>query len=813
MIEHVMKSSLVAIAVCLSASAFAVAEGLPRALPPQPLADALDSFAQMSGLQVIYRAELAAGIRSQGASEGQSPEEALKALLRDTGLTYSFVNDRMVAIRSASDPKVSVDGQAAGEESYAGRNGLVEGCSAETSVDCISGARNRLRIAQAGSGQSSSAAAAGEDAGAPAQQEAAGEEVIVTGRRDSHLAVFGNVGTRQIPLSIQVVGASDIAAANAIGLEKILLTDPAYTANYGSSSLSSGVTNGFLRGFYVNRYMANGVPQNFSWNITPAEVTERVEVLRGPTAFSYGFMSPGGAINIVSKAPPDAGSLLTLRTSLDEYGKAMLHADAGGRLGAQKSLGYRLNVAAAEGDTFLSNTDQSRRVAGLALDYRLSDRTVVSLSADHIRAKTNGEIEGNRRVFDVDGNLLPGLGQEVPIAAPHHFLRNKISSLGVQLATSLSDRVDLTSKVFYSGYGEEYYNFYDLGTFNSQGIGYIEQSYGSYDVDDLNFTTFLNGRFGEGDVLHRLTLGVSAGDSEYRARYAGELFADVSWLNAATALPNRYSRPSDPYSVLDQNEYGVFLSDIIEVRERWRALLGVRWSRQVRQDEDPSSGFVYPKDRASEVTPLVGVMYDVTPQFSVYANYATGLEPGGRAPLDATNPNELLPAMVSKQYEAGIKWQLAPRAAMDMAVFQITRPSEFYRGPGTEYVQDGEQRNRGAEAILRGHVSDALRLTGGIQYLDAEIRSTDDPAAVGSKPWGVPKWQGAVSADLDITAVPGLSLIGVVTGKSERQLVVPNDRRTGPGYVLLELGGRYDFQLSGNEARAQMRVENVAGGE
>ena len=103
--QMMIKSSLAALAICLSASAFAVAEGLPRALPPQPLPDALEAFAQLSGLQVIYRAEIAAGLSSKGASEGQSAEAALKDLLRDTGLTYTFVNDRMVAIRSATSGK------------------------------------------------------------------------------------------------------------------------------------------------------------------------------------------------------------------------------------------------------------------------------------------------------------------------------------------------------------------------------------------------------------------------------------------------------------------------------------------------------------------------------------------------------------------------------------------------------------------------------------------------------------------------------------------------------------------------------------
>jgi iron complex outermembrane receptor protein len=654
------------------------------------------------------------------------------------------------------------------------------------------------------------ASAQQEGSGAARSPESDGEnsEVIVTGRRDSHLAVFGDTGIRKIPLSILVVGAEDIAASNAKSLEKILLTDPAYTPNYGSTGLSSGVTNGYIRGFYASRYMSNGVPQNFSWNIAPAEATERVEVLRGPSAFSYGFMAPGGAINVVSKAPPQGGRMLTLHTAFDQYGKVDANLDTGARLGADEKFGYRLNVAATEGDAYLRNSDVSRRVAALAMDYRLSDATVLSFQADNVDAVSHGEGEGNRRVYDVNGNLVAGIGMESPVNAPHHFYDVDIWTAAAQLDSSLAENIDLTSKLSHSDYGEQYFNFYDWGDLDAAGTGTIEQGYGNYFIQDWNFTTFLNGRFGEGNVRHNMTLGVSAGDSKYTATWSSEILT-ATWQGAADAFPDTFTPAAEPYSVLEIREYGAFLSDVIEVRDRWRALLGLRWSRQTRQDSDPSSDFTSAEETFTKATPLIGVMYDVVPQLSLYANYATGIEAGGRAPNDASNRNELMPALVSKQYEAGMKWQLSGGATLDTAIFQITRPSEFYGGPQTPYVQDGEQRHRGAELLIRGRMFDSLRVMGGIQYLDAEILETGDPAAVGSRPQGVPEWQGALSAELDVPVIPGLSLLGVVTGKSERQRAVPNDNRIAAGYVLFDVGARYGFELGGREAVAQIRVENV----
>ena len=53
-----------------------------------PLESSLNLFARQSGLQILYPSALVAGRRSSGVSGDHAPEAALRALLRETGLTY-----------------------------------------------------------------------------------------------------------------------------------------------------------------------------------------------------------------------------------------------------------------------------------------------------------------------------------------------------------------------------------------------------------------------------------------------------------------------------------------------------------------------------------------------------------------------------------------------------------------------------------------------------------------------------------------------------------------------------------------------------
>ncbi|HEY6621210.1 MAG TPA: STN domain-containing protein, partial [Steroidobacteraceae bacterium] len=77
------------------------------------LADALETFAKITGYQLVYRTEIAAGLKTQGAEAGLSAEDTLRQLLRGTGLTFAFVNDRTIAIYRASERKPYSGGEGA----------------------------------------------------------------------------------------------------------------------------------------------------------------------------------------------------------------------------------------------------------------------------------------------------------------------------------------------------------------------------------------------------------------------------------------------------------------------------------------------------------------------------------------------------------------------------------------------------------------------------------------------------------------------------------------------------------------------------
>lgn len=76
----------------------AASVALSTDIPPQSLAQALESFARQTGLQYGSADGIVKDQQTRGAAAGLSPEEALKRLLEGTGLRHEFLNPRFVRI-------------------------------------------------------------------------------------------------------------------------------------------------------------------------------------------------------------------------------------------------------------------------------------------------------------------------------------------------------------------------------------------------------------------------------------------------------------------------------------------------------------------------------------------------------------------------------------------------------------------------------------------------------------------------------------------------------------------------------------------
>ncbi len=217
------------------------------------------------------------------------------------------------------------------------------------------------------------------------------EEIIVTATRRS-------ATLQDVPISISVIGAEDIAATGSVDLKQLAALVPNFVF---AASPNQGISNMSIRGIYsrnepssigfdssVGVYVDNVFhSRQFNANANMGEI-ERVEVLRGPQGTLFGRNTIGGAINITSKKPDteDFGGNVTL----DLGDRNLVHARGSINVPIVEDVlamkvfaevrerdGYAENITT--GNDNLANEDKTS--ARFQLRYTPSDQTTIDFSA------------------------------------------------------------------------------------------------------------------------------------------------------------------------------------------------------------------------------------------------------------------------------------------------------------------------------------------------------------------------------------------------------------------------------------------------
>ncbi len=297
----IVTSATTLAALLMLQAASAIGQGLARDLSPQPLAEALEIFAEQTGLQLVYRAELAAGMQSRGARAGLSAEETLRELLRETGLTFEFVNDRTIAIRVANaDARSSAFGPEVRAESA-----MADAGSAKQ------GWFERFRLAQTDASGTEK-----KDQAESTPSTAAGDtvelgEVVVTG---THIR-----GATRSASPIQIYTRDDIDQSGLGTLQDFVKRIPQNFNGGASEDTIHGVAGGTgqetgsssvnLRGLGSDStlILVNGrrlAPADrdghfIDISLIPMNAVDRVEVLTDGASAIYGSDAVGGVVNFV----------------------------------------------------------------------------------------------------------------------------------------------------------------------------------------------------------------------------------------------------------------------------------------------------------------------------------------------------------------------------------------------------------------------------------------------------------------------------------------------------------------------------------
>jgi len=562
-----------------------------------------------------------------------------------------------------------------------------------------------------------------------------------------------------------------------------------------------------IRGIGVeNRtnYRLNGSMPVLNFSQIPMENKERVEVLKGASALYYGFTTPSGVVNFVTKRA-GAQPVTTVGMEIDQYGTALATMDIGRRFGDEQQYGLRINAAGGSLGSYLNGVDDGERsFVSAAFDWRVNSRLTLKVDVDYDHRKITEQV-GVKLPNPVNGVItLPHPVDPRQLVGPDWSnFETDIRNVQLRADYVIDDNWLLTLEAGQSQANRDR----QLPTFTltnaATGSGSISGNIQSLEATTDMLRAELFGSFNVAGFQNNLTLGAT------RTRYNQD---PIYQRNYSIASQNLYNPipittvtlgavPTTASTLgLATVDTGVYALDQVTLSSQWLAMFGLRHSNY-KSDQ----GTNHYND--GKTTPMASLVYKITPSLSAYTSFAQGLEQGETAPDATANKGERLAPGVSRQKEVGMRWGTSTGMLVSAALFDIQQPG-YYTDASKIYTVDGKKNYRGLELSAQGQFTKQLAWQASTQWLDAEF-SDINATYNGKSPENTAKRTGSVFLSYALTSVPGLSINGGAYYTGPRPVNDLDQAYLG-GVTIYSIGSRYITRMWGHQTTWQFNMDNVA---
>lgn len=605
----------------------------------------------------------------------------------------------------------------------------------------------------------------------------------------------------QVTSSPAVPSAVRVSAPGRAAENAVTQAEDAFGFSVGRESLGLySATN--VRGF--SPFAAGNVRIEglyFDPFITLIQRLRRSTTIRvGLSAQGYPFPSPTGIVDYNFRKPGDAATLSTL-INVDSYGNASVEADAAipivpGRL----SVG--LGATGLRNDAY-NGTDSWSHNEVVSLRWRPSDE--IEIIPFWARSQVYDDEAGP--IYIPAGPYLPPKVQRRRYDGPRWADYDSVGALqGVLASVAPAQNWLVRAGLFRSLYD-------DRSTFANLLEDVTPDGSASRVIiaDPRNRFVSVSGElrvtrsFTEGPRLHVIHL--SARGRDRRQRYSGSDTIEYG----TTRVGERFEPAEPQFAFTEQTSDRVLQwTGGIAYEGRWRGVgelsFGLSRTDYTKRLELPGMAPLETRSRPW--------LYNITvagflgPRVTIYADYARGLEESGVAPNNAVNRNQPLPAILTRQVDAGIRYGLTDTIKLIAGVFDLRKP--YYNlDAGNRFGLLGDVVSRGAELSVSGAITPRLSVVAGGVLLRPRVTGEGVTLGrLGDRPLGLPARSLNFNADWRPPILEGLSFD--VSASHTGSIVATRDNLVRiPERTLVNLGGRYRFKLGSRDATLRTQLTNV----
>jgi len=511
---------------------------------------------------------------------------------------------------------------------------------------------------------------------------------------------------QEVPISISVFDEFSLSDKNIDTLADISRYTPGLEiVGYGTSDKYSPSMRGMYSDYTTRSSVAglyiDGVPVtgNTGYDVNLLDI-ERIEVLKGPQGTLYGKNTEVGVINVMTKKPNNE-TRGKIQANLAEDNKQELSFHTSGAIIKDK---FYVGIAGKhyEKEGFIKNyntgemvDDREHNYGKINLRYTPSDNLEFSLISSLVKYDDGAQSGG------LKANKPRTVGNDLDAYNKSSILQNSFN-----ITYTINDKLTLTSTTAHRNYNEKNGNDWDYSNNYSRRFHtFADSTYKTISEElKLNY---------ENDTL-KLVSGIFYENGDVNI----DRKTDSWW------------RPTITQSLSDiqSDSLGVFSHLTYDVNDKLSLLGGLRFDNEQKTYKDATQSIDYDED---EISPKIGLTYDLSKNMMSYATIAKGYRTGGFNVMAPTGYSKTFNKETLYSYEVGLKGtSLDSRLIYDMAVYYMDikdmQIDQYINVSSAIKTNAAKATSKGIEASLNFQATNTINLFAGVSYNDMQFDEYKD---------------------------------------------------------------------------------------
>lgn len=472
-----------------------------------------------------------------------------------------------------------------------------------------------------------------------------------------------NLSNRETPQMVSVLNHARMKDQNLKTMKDVMDN----TAGLSVKSIDGGRVSFASRGFDINQFSVDGADIDFNQQMSIGEyhldtsVYEKIEVTHGATGLVSGSGEPSARINLVRKKAHLPERKTSLSANANKFGNYGVGFDHNQSLTKDGTVRGRVVLNHQDGETFIDREKKGSSIAYATVQADLGEKATVDVGAMYSQNKQRSVMWGGLPSYYTDGTKTDwdvGKNNSVDWAKWDRQTQEYFANLEYRfndnwqanVKTSYSQN-EGSPKLFYHGY-----TTVDKAT--GLGVGDPKWIYSMYRADNdnkqIHVQADVSGRFDLFGQTHQAILGGHYNKHNLTAYQYPSLAGDLSqsslltW-NGSYPEPNWGAKPDTPAAEVESVEKSVYGAMQLKLADPLSVVLGSRLSEYNKEGVQWGSNVTAKAKQAW--TPYAGVIYDFSPNSSVYASYTSIFKPQERRDIDGN----YLDPVEGNTYEIGVK--------------------------------------------------------------------------------------------------------------------------------------------------------------